>query len=53
MLFHNTCIKFALPLQIINHSTPKKHCNDGDSESNKKSIETVIEKSDTETDKDV
>lgn len=46
-------MKFALPLQIINHSTPKKNFNDGDSESNKKLIETVIEKSDTETDKDV
>lgn len=53
MLFHNTCIKFSLPLQIIHHSTPKKNCNDGDSGSSKKSIETVIEKSDTETDNDV
>lgn len=53
MQFHNTCIKFVLPLQIINHSTPMKNYKDGDSKSNKKSIDTVIEKSDSETDIDV
>lgn len=51
--FVTFALQFVSPLQIINQSTPQKNCKEGDSESIKESIETVIENSDYETDVEV